>query len=126
MRLHELGLPLRIPSEEAVRAVLARGDHYDLACHDGKRLTISLAAVRLTKPHGLPVPLAESLIADWLPVVTLGQPGETWRHPNSVGYTAAELDAHEGSAHLTVSPRTQRVLARLLAVRARMRTELGM
>lgn len=125
MRTHELGLPLRIPSETAVRGVLSRGEHYDLRAREGKRLAISLFNVDVTKPGRDPLPMTEELVAQLLTVTSLGQPGETWEHPDSSGATAAELDAGENSGHLALSWRTARVVARILAVRARMRTELG-
>lgn len=126
MQLHELGLPLRIPSEAAVRGVLSRGQHYDLRARDGKRITVSLTAVHITKPGRPPVPLTEELVARMLTVAALAKDGETWKHPDSGDATPQELDAEEHSGHLTMAVRTGRVLARLLAVRAAMRTELGM
>lgn len=126
MQLHELGLPLRIPSESAVRGVLSRGQHYDLKGSDGKRVTVALTRVHVTKPGRDPVPLLEETVATMLTVTALAQEGETWSSPNAGDATCEELDAGETSAHLHLSSRTARVLARVLSVRARMRTELGM
>lgn len=126
MQLHELGLPLRIPSESAVCGALSRGQHYELRVRDGKRITVALAQVHVIKPDRAPTLIPEDLVATMLTVTRLARDGETWHHPDSNGATPEELDAGETSAHLHIPLRTGRVLARILSVRARMRTELGM
>lgn len=126
MQLHELGLPLRIPSESSVRGVLSRGQHYDLRVREGKRVTVSLTQVHVIKPQRVPTPVPEDLVTTMLTVTRLARNGETWNHPDSDGATPEELDAGETSAHLHIPLRTGRVLARILSVRARLRTELGM
>jgi hypothetical protein len=126
MQLHELGLPVRIPAEVAVRGVLSRGQHYNLRARQGKRLAISLAQVSVTKPGRPPLALAEELVTSLLAVTSLSEPGQTWAHPDHEDMTDEELDAGEASGHLAISWRAARVVGHLLAVRARMRTELGM
>lgn len=126
MQLHELGLPVRIPAEVAVRSVLSRGQHYDLRVREGKRITVSLAEVTVIKPGRTPVRMSEEAVADLLTVAALARSGETWDSPRTEGRSSQELDAGDSSAHMYMSERSARVLARLLAVRAGMRRELGM
>jgi hypothetical protein len=126
MQLHEVGLPFRVPSEDAVRGVFSRGQHYDLRVREGKQLHISLTEVRVTKPGRPSQPLTEELVARMLTVVALAKHGETYRHPDSGDATPEELDAGDNSGHVIMSQRSARVITRLLAVRALMRAELGM
>lgn len=126
MQLHELGLPVRIPAEGAVRSVLSRGQHYNLRARQGKRITVSLAQVVIIKRGRAPMRMTEEAVADLLVVSALARSGEIWDEPGAVGRSSEELDAQEDSAHLYLSESAARVLARLLAVRAGMRRELGM
>lgn len=126
MQLHELGLPVRIPAEVAVRGVLSRGQYYDVRVREGKRFTVSLTAVSLTKPGRAPVRMSEELVADMLTIAALAERGEAYEHPSGRGRTPEELDAGENSANVIMSKRSALVLVRLLSVRAAMRRELGM
>lgn len=118
------GLPLRIPSEDAVRGVLSRGGNYRINAREHKAFEVHLDRVLFSSASGYAMELVpEEMVAELLTLVALAQPGEHFQHPAHEGRTEEDISADPTILDLKVSMRAARVLARVLSVRARMRAE---
>jgi hypothetical protein len=117
------GLPLRIPPEDAVRNVLSRGGNYRVNARENQALEISLHRVMISRASGHALePLPESVARDLLSLAlaAIGKTGDDARHQRRPRPTQS------CGLSLSVGPRAARVLARVLLVRTRMRTEQGL
>lgn len=118
------GLPLRIPSESAVRGVFSRGGNYRVNAREGKAFEIHLARVLFIRADGHAVErVPEEMVTELLTLTALAQPGEQFQHPSNVGRPEQDIATDPAVLDVAISPRGARVLARVLSVRARMRAE---
>lgn len=117
-------LPQRIPSEAAVTTTLSQGRVYRVKAGAGKVITVHLLSVTLTKPGQEPIAMSEASVGHLLVLARLVKKGETYIHSDNAHLTEQETDARPDAAFICVSPRAARVLCRVLAVRARLRTDL--
>lgn len=109
------GLPLRIPSEDAVRGVLSRGGHYRINARHYRAFEVHLDRVLFVRADGYAAErVTEERVTELLTLVALAKPGDTYANPD---HDEAE------TVDIQISARSARVLARVLSVRARMRTE---
>lgn len=121
------GLPVRIPAEEAVRGVLSRGGNYRVNAREHKAFEVYLDRVLFSRADGHAMErVPEERIAELLTLVVLAKSGDRYQHESNVGRSDEEIAADPSVMDLHLSVRAARVLARVLAVRALMRTELGM
>ena len=110
------GLPLRIPAEDAVRGVLSRGGSYRVNAREHKTFIVYLDRVLFLRVAGYALErVPEEKVTELLTVLALAKDGEHYDLPG-------DPDDHV-SLHMSI--RAARVLARVLSVRARMRTEQG-
>lgn len=112
------GLPVRIPAEDAVRGVLSREGSYRVNAREHKAFEVHLDRVLFSRADGHAMErVPEEKVTELLTVLALAKEGEHYDLPGDEG---------AGTVGLHISMRAARVLVRVLSVRARMRTELGL
>ena len=125
--LYHLGLlPIRVPSREAVHRSLHAGHAYRIAAGHRTYLNITLTEVTLDRPHAQGVPVTETVVKTLLVLTALGAPGERYEDPRSAHLTPEEKQSDAAHASLAMTPRASRKLARILSVRAAMRSAQGL
>lgn len=120
-------LPLWLPSVATAQNALHAGDTYRIAAGPGTFLNIDLAKVTLEQPHRpTPTKISENAAIDLLALTALGRSGERYTHPQHGHLTDAELEADPLMGRIRITPRNAAKVARILAARAALRTQMGL